>query len=132
MRGALETALTLVRNILTQPRDFKVYRVKKGNPTFNRTLGRLKGSALLMQSIGFYSSPSHDGTVTAEIDSNNHYLSHEQGGPIYSLKLLSNETKTQSGDNEVVRTKDFKFPSLDPETEKFLWRRKADLELALR
>ena len=26
----------------------------------------------------------------------------------------------------------FKFASLDPETEKFLWRRKADLELALR
>ena len=26
----------------------------------------------------------------------------------------------------------FKFPSLDPETERFLWRRKADLDLALR
>jgi hypothetical protein len=26
----------------------------------------------------------------------------------------------------------FRFPSLDPETEKFLWRRKADLEMSLR
>ena len=26
----------------------------------------------------------------------------------------------------------FKFPSLDPDTEKFLWRRKADLEMSLR
>ena len=26
----------------------------------------------------------------------------------------------------------FKFASLDPETERFLWRRKADLDLALR
>ena len=29
-------------------------------------------------------------------------------------------------------TTQFKFPSLDPETERFLWRRKADLDIAIR
>lgn len=34
--------------------------------------------------------------------------------------------------NYDVDTKNFKFPALNAETEKFLWRRKADLEISLR
>ena len=52
-RAAAETALALVRGILTTPKDFRVYRVKRGNPVFLRNLGRLQGSAVLMRSIGF-------------------------------------------------------------------------------
>lgn len=50
---ALETALSIVSNILKQPRDLRMYRIKKGNPTFNRNLGQFHGASLLMNSIGF-------------------------------------------------------------------------------
>jgi hypothetical protein len=43
----------IVRNVLTDPRDLKMYRVKCSNPSFQRNLGRLKSSELLMHAIGF-------------------------------------------------------------------------------
>jgi hypothetical protein len=53
VRTGLETALTIVRNVLTQPKDIRMYRIKRGNPVFHRTLGCLHGCELLMHAIGF-------------------------------------------------------------------------------
>lgn len=53
VRVGVETALTIVRNILADPRDMKMYRVKRSNPTFQKSLGLLKNSELLMHAIGF-------------------------------------------------------------------------------
>jgi hypothetical protein len=58
VRHGLETALSIVRNVLTQPKDLRMYRIKKSNPAFHRSLGRLQGSALLMRAIGFDGSAS--------------------------------------------------------------------------
>ena len=52
-RIGIETALTFVSNVLTTPGDLRMYRVKKANPLFQRTLGCLEGSDMLMRSIGF-------------------------------------------------------------------------------
>jgi Ca2+-binding EF-hand superfamily protein len=54
VRVGLETALTFVRNILTKPTDLRMYRVKKSNPLFQRTLGSLEGHEQLMRAIGFH------------------------------------------------------------------------------
>ena len=53
VRTGVETALTIVRNILAEPKDLKRHRVKRSNPAFQRTLGRLKSSELLMHAIGY-------------------------------------------------------------------------------
>lgn len=71
-RVGVETALTFVRNVLTTPHDLRMYRVKKNNPVFFRTLGKLHGSDLLMRSINFISAG----------DSNN--------GAVYILKSVGN------------------------------------------
>lgn len=55
-REGIQTALSLVENILKSPKDIRVYRVKKSNPLFFRSLGHLQGSEILMNSIGFISS----------------------------------------------------------------------------
>jgi hypothetical protein len=49
----LTCALTLVKNLLNNPKDLKHYRVKTTNPVFCRELGRLHCSNVLMQAIGF-------------------------------------------------------------------------------
>jgi hypothetical protein len=54
VRTGVETALTFVGNVLATPNDLRMYRVKKQNPFFQRTLGFLEGSELLMRSIGFF------------------------------------------------------------------------------
>jgi hypothetical protein len=53
VRDGLETALSIVSNILLQPSNIKLHRIKKGNPIFHRNLGHLERSVLLMNSIGF-------------------------------------------------------------------------------
>lgn len=53
VRNGVETALSIVRNVLKDPTDIKLLRVKKSNPAFQRTLGRLYGSELLMRAVGF-------------------------------------------------------------------------------
>jgi hypothetical protein len=53
VRTGLETALTIIRNVLNQPKDIRMYRIKRGNPAFHRSLGRLHASELLMHAIGF-------------------------------------------------------------------------------
>lgn len=54
VRTGVETALTFVSNVLATPTDLRMYRVKKQNPFFQRTLGCLEGCELLMRSIGFF------------------------------------------------------------------------------
>jgi hypothetical protein len=53
VRTGVETALSIVRNVLRDPKDIKLHRVKKSNPLFQRSLGRLRGSELLMRAVGF-------------------------------------------------------------------------------
>ena len=81
VRGAGETALTLVRNILTSPKDLRVYRVKKGNPSFHRNLGRLHASTLLMRAIGFVDNSPAAGAVE-------YSLTPENMGGVYVLKAV--------------------------------------------
>ena len=53
----------------------------------------------------------------------------------YVLTSISKNAKHFDPSASLIEGSDptnFKFASLDPETEKFLWRRKADLEIALR
>ena len=58
VRDGLETALSIVCNILSQPNNIKLHRIKKGNPIFHRNLGHLENSILLMSSIGFSDASS--------------------------------------------------------------------------
>ena len=60
VRAGAETALTIVRNVLSDPKDLKMYRVKRSNPAFQRSLGNLKSSELLMHAIGFLGGQSGD------------------------------------------------------------------------
>lgn len=60
VRTGAETALTIVRNVLSDPKDLKMYRVKRSNPAFQRSLGRLKSSELLMHAIGFLGGQNID------------------------------------------------------------------------
>ena len=82
VRGGLETALTIVRNVLTQPKDIRMYRIKKGNPNFHRNLGRLTASSLLMNAIGFVIG----GTVST---ADNFSMNSESVGSVYVLKALN-------------------------------------------
>ena len=66
IRDGLETALSLISNVLTHPTNIRVYRVKRSNPHFHRTLGRLECSHLLMQAIGFLPSPNTDVTLSSD------------------------------------------------------------------
>ena len=176
VRNGAETALVIIRNVLTQPKDLRMYRVKRSNPTFHRNLGRLRSSELLMHAIGFRGSG--DNTATTDFGSSmgagmgtlsTMGLS-TMGGPtghsrensmMMSLSASINLNASHTSDSSLAFPKHtsaiyvlqpvskmgfnassnlaegadpakFKFPSLDAETEKFLWRRKADLELALR
>ncbi len=53
VRMAVETASKVVQNVLANPNDIRKFRIKKSNPTFQRNLGRMQGSALLMNAIGY-------------------------------------------------------------------------------
>ncbi len=128
VRNAIDTALIIVRNILTQPKDIRMYRIKRGNPQFHSSLGRLHGSDLLMRCIGF-SAGSDRSKISQDPSENVDALDLSTSG-IYVLKSMS--TIDMQVDMTSQDLSKFKFPSLDPETERFLMRRKADLELALR
>lgn len=53
MRAAAELLLAYVTNALRDPRDPRVHRVRSGNPTFQRALGRLEGCEGVMTAVGF-------------------------------------------------------------------------------
>ena len=110
--AALETAYSIVKNLLISPSDIRKFRVKRDNPTFHRCLGRLNGSSSLMRAIGFVGSDNDT----------------DRGA--FVLKSLGDGFDASAA--ATAGSANFKFPSLDPQTEKFLFRRKADLEQALR
>jgi Ca2+-binding EF-hand superfamily protein len=122
VRCAVETALTFVQNILKNPSDLKMYRVKRGNPAFHHNVGRLQGGLTLMRTIGFVGTRGN--------------LPGEEAGPVLVLRALGGgfdaSASVEAGGGGTGKLGSFKFPALDGETEKFLWRRKADLEVALR
>ncbi|CAM9605778.1 unnamed protein product, partial [Laminaria digitata] len=101
VRTAAELLLAYVVNALRDPRNPRVHRVRAGNPAFQRGLGRLGGCEGAMAAVGF--EPRDRGTV---------FVLREVGV-------------------KGVGTASFRFPALDPATEAFLWRRKADLEAAI-
>lgn len=61
VRAAAELLLAYVVNALQTPRDPRVHRVRSGNPTFQRVLGRLGGCEAAMTAVGF--EPRDRGTV---------------------------------------------------------------------
>jgi Ca2+-binding EF-hand superfamily protein len=112
-RAAADTALVCVVNVLRNPKDARVFRVKVANPRFHQTVGRLSGGVAVMEAVGF---------VLVE------------GGKTLELRMLgpaAASAAAASSPQAVDSASKFKFPSLDPETEAFLYRRKADLEAAL-
>lgn len=102
VRMGVETALTAVRNVLQHPKDIKMYRIKTGNPTFHRTLGRLHGSDLLMHSIGFSGSGQVNSvqTVGTGADSQGAISDYKKSGfAVYILKTVSMDGKAPSDAN---------------------------------
>jgi len=95
VRIGVETVLTIVRNVLTQPRDIRMYRIKRGNPTFHRNLGRLDGSALLMNAVGFVAGGGNFGQGES---------STENIGSLYILKALNSERGETFDATSVIAT----------------------------
>jgi len=86
-----------------------VYRVRTQNPRFVQAVGRLAGGVAVMEAAGFVLV---DGGKTLELRA-----------------LAASQAPTKKG--APTPQSAFKFPSLDPESEAFLYRRKADFEAAL-
>ena len=61
VRTAAELMLAYVVNALRDPRNPRVHRVRSGNPSFQRGLGRLGGCEGAMAAVGF--EPRDRGTV---------------------------------------------------------------------
>lgn len=61
VRAAAELLLAYVVNALRDPRNPRVHRVRSGNPSFQRGLGRLGGCDGAMAAVGF--EPRDRGTV---------------------------------------------------------------------
>ena len=51
--AAVETIHRILSNIISSPHEIKYYRIKTDNNDFHNVIGRLQGSELLMNSIGF-------------------------------------------------------------------------------
>ena len=60
---ALDTAATLVQNILEQPENEKFRSVRLANATFHNRLGRFSAGIALLHALGF--EAAHSKTVTA-------------------------------------------------------------------
>ena len=94
-REGIQTGLSLVENILKSPRDLRVYRVKKSNPLFFRSLGRLQGCDLLMNAMGFVTHQDQDGE-----NGNGAIYILQSVGPTDSFNALQQSMNTSTqGDN---------------------------------
>jgi Ca2+-binding EF-hand superfamily protein/WD40 repeat protein/serine/threonine protein kinase len=109
VQAAVATVLLLLSNVLKNPKDPRVFRVKTKNARFATSVGRLAGGIALMEAAGFVLV---DGGAALEVL------------PLGAPKVAANK----NGDHQEPSNASFKFPSLDSETEAFLYRRKADLE----
>merc|ERR1712100_206418 len=102
---ALKLALQYIGNILKNPDDARCWRIRSVNPIFQRRIGRFghEVSSMIMSSIGF---------LTSALDKN-----------IYVLKNTEEEMGSSSK---------FRFPTLEKSIAALLWRRKAEIEMALK
>ena len=111
-RDVADAMLVYVVNILKAPSDSKCWRIRQANPAFQKRIGQILPTETLehqlMGSCGF------------------HYQSTTEG-LMYTLR----GTSSSSSSSNSKPLKKFRFPTLTPDTESFLWRRKADLEAAI-
>ena len=94
-RSAAELVLTYVTNLLLNPRDSRVHRVRIKNPRFQQAVGRLSHGVALMESVGF---------VLVE------------AGSVLQLRPISGEMDLDLGatvSKEDGPNPKFKFPKLD-------------------
>merc|ERR1711871_1623535 len=101
---AMKLSLQYVTNILSHPDDARRWRIRKVNPIFERRIGKYghDAASTLMSAIGFdVSNVSPD---------------------VYVLE--GTENKKSNGGR-------FRFPTLETGTASFLWRRKAELDIAI-
>lgn len=61
VRAAAEILLAYVVNVLRNPRDPRVHKIRAGNPAFQRALGKLGGCEGAMTAVGF--EPQDRGTI---------------------------------------------------------------------
>ena len=150
IRKALETLLTIVGNVLLNPHDMRLQRVKKGNQAFHLSVGYLFKSEELMRSIGFTTpglglgasgvlsttapvghvkaapDKMHSTTELSLVDFGN---TNNSAGGVYVLNNIGNNFATDAGG----RQSHGNHASLvNSDTIRFLYRRKADVELVLR
>ena len=115
---AVEQCLQCVSNLLKNPKDSRLHRIRAANPTFQRTLGRFYGAPALMAACGFEAI---------------------EGGAIFALKRLGGSLEDQELAATIASSVgistgplvSFKFPDLDAKTEAFLYRKRADLLQAI-
>ena len=106
LKAAADLAHKLVTNVLKNPGDPRVYRVRAENAVLTKSILRHGGGAALLRSVGF--------------------------GPDASKTFFALELRGQADLPQASKKRDFSFPKLDSETEAFLYRALADLEDALR
>ena len=106
LKAAADLAHKLVTNVLKNPGDPRVYRVRAENGVLAKAVLRHSGGAALLRSVGF--------------------------GPDATKAFFVLELRGQADLPKASQRRDFSFPKLDGETEAFLYRALADLEDALR
>ncbi|GBG26827.1 NAD-dependent deacetylase sir2E [Hondaea fermentalgiana] len=104
LRLALETSLVIVTDVLQNPKDSRKWRVRCANPRFLKCIGQWAHGRQLMEAVGF-----------ERVD----------GADVYVLRGTAAIPKGAT-------SKDFRFPQLEKDVEDMLWRRKVDIEGALR
>ena len=105
VQDAMKLALQYVVNILSHPDDARRWRVRRVNPIFQRRIGKFGDAVanIVMSAVGFDES-----SVNTDV---------------YVLDGTE-ERKTGVGNR-------FRFPSLSAGVASFLWRRKAELDIAV-
>jgi hypothetical protein len=94
VRSAAEAALTYVGNLLATPKDLRMYRVKQKNPFFQRTIGCLSDSDLLMRAIGFF--PGNSDVAGQENESNVIYVLRQLGDNAFDPKIAITLTEGEN------------------------------------
>lgn len=100
LREAVETGLLLIKNIIMNPKDSRVYRVKKLNPAFHRALGRLIGAEGFMRAIGFVPGANGNITSTGPSDSTTverNSLNMDYNSSVYYLRTLASSDISNTG-----------------------------------
>jgi len=102
LREALDMGNQILEKVLKNPKDSRSWRIRSGNPEYMAKIGKWGQGTLLMESIGF------------KMEENGHVF------------ILAGTTSEVAGSNK------FKFPELSEDIQSHLWKRKADIEAAIR